>query len=212
MIRLDLAKIVLSLAKVSFQSAFSLLMDSWLRVTAAIPMKLVWILGLVAHVAAEKTVASLRIKQSPGEVLTYEEKRTPPTPLEVLSEKTALDALKARSAAAAAEGVSQQIETLTAAGHARAAARGAQKAARAARKDFEATKEDTTDLLRAAEEAEELARSATHSIKIGTDAVADIPVRADGLVGRRVDLKLAKPLRDFMEWKAKHDLAAPDSA
>ena len=161
----------------------------------------VWILSLLVHGAAA-TVASLR-KQSPE--LTYEKGEL--TPLEVLSEKTALDALKARIAAATADGVSQQIETLTAAGHARAAARGAQKAAEAARQDLEATKEDTTDLLRAAEEAEELARSAAHFIKLGLDAANDIPARADGLVGRQMDLKLAKPLREFMEAKAQRELA-----
>ncbi|CAK9011275.1 unnamed protein product [Durusdinium trenchii] len=84
---------------------------------AAGPMKLVWILGLLG-IAAEKRVPSL-LRASPDYAPTYDEKRVPPTPLEVLSEKTALDALKARSAAAAADGISQQIQTLTAAGHAR---------------------------------------------------------------------------------------------
>ncbi|CAK9011277.1 unnamed protein product [Durusdinium trenchii] len=172
---------------------------------AAGPMKLVWILGLLG-IAAEKRVPSL-LRASPDYAPTYDEKRVPPTPLEVLSEKTALDALKARSAAAAADGISQQIQTLTAAGHAREAALGARSVARVARKDFEATKEETTDLLRFAEEAEELAKSATHSVEIGMDAMADIPARADGLIGRRLDLKLAKPLKELTELKAKRALA-----
>ncbi|CAJ1405853.1 unnamed protein product [Effrenium voratum] len=150
---------------------------------------------------------SLRARVLPDEAPIYREKRGPATPLEVLSEKAAADAAKARSATAAAESVSQDIEALSAAGRARAAARGAEKAAQAAKKDLAVTKEATTDLLRAAEEAEALAKEAAHSIGIGEEAAADIPAQADALIGRRLDLKLAKPLREFMEHKAKQELA-----
>lgn len=65
-------------------------------------------------------------------------------PREVLGERTAMDALKARAVAAKGDGLAAQIQTLQAAGEAQEAAEGARTAARAARQDLEATKKEAT--------------------------------------------------------------------